>query len=203
MKNKLLIFSLLIGLFSCTTSKENKEKTLKINDVIGYYETTIGAASTPGRLMSLQIKENQQAYFSVDYLNSTPEFIDTLSWTKKNDKIELNCINNSCDEKIMRFKLKENKLIYIGDYYGENGLILIKKEQPKPINKKLFACIKKENDTTFISYGAKAIRWRLFNKPIEKLEIEEGEFYMIWILRKPMKNSKFTYEFIDFIKEEE
>lgn len=199
MKSQFLFFITFIGFFSCTNSKE---KTVQTDNLIGYYETTIGAASTPGRLISLQIKENQEAYFSVDYLNSTPEFIDTLSWKEESNKIEFTCISNYCNEKIITFRIEQNRLVYLGDYYGQNGLILTKKQQVKPSDKRLFACIKKENDTTFISYGAKSIRWRFFNKPIKKLTVKEGEFYTIWILRKPMKNGEFTYEFLEFVDEE-
>ena len=74
----------------------------------------------------------------------------------------------------MIFEQKENQLIYIGEEYGTDGLILTKKEEPIAEPKKLLAWIKKEEDTLYFDFGKIPVFEKL-PYTIEKLPLEKIE----------------------------
>ncbi len=168
---------------------------------VGYYEASLPAASSPGRLIGLTLKSTHDAEMTTDYMNSTPEVLQIGNWSAQEGGkylvtlITVGSGNPAKDS--LTFKKAENGLVYTGTEYGSDGLTLIKKEKPAPAAKELIIWVKSEAECDRgpgfgktkcyeVIYGDKLMEpWEKLSEPIDGFRFEKGNRYKLKVNRIP------------------
>lgn len=189
---------------------QNAPKTAATSDSVevtaspdGYYEASLAAASSPGRLIGLTLKTTNDAEMITDYLNSTPEIVQMGNWAVLDSNkylITLVTVGSGHPEKdSLIFKQDGDQLLYIGDAYGSDGLSLVKKEKPVPATKELIIWVKSEAECDRgpgfgktkcyeVVYGDKLLpdtKWDKLSEPIDSFTFEKGNIYKLKVNRLP------------------
>ncbi|MRG46539.1 DUF4377 domain-containing protein [Chitinophaga sp. SYP-B3965] len=169
----------------------------------GYYEASLAAASSPGRLIGLTLKSTNDAEMITDYLNSTPEIIQMGNWIAQDSNkylITLVTVGSGNPEKdSLTFKQDGDRLLYIGADYGSDGLSLVKKEKPAATTKELIIWVKSEAECDRgpgfgktkcyeVVYGDKLLpdaKWDNLSAPIDSFTFEKGNLYKLKVNRIP------------------
>lgn len=171
----------------------------------GYYEASLPAASSPGRVIGLTLRLPAEAQMTTDYLNSTPEILQMGNWSVQNDGrmlITLVTVGSGNPQKdTLYFRQEGESLRYEGSNYGSDGLTLVRKERPAPAAKELIVWVKSEGECDRgpgfgktkcydVQYGDKpaspvADAWEKLMEPIEGLTFEKGYVYKLRVNRIP------------------
>lgn len=204
---KRYFFLLLTGV-TVFTACQNNPKTAATQDTIstttaspdGYYEATLAAASSPGRLVGLTLKPTGDAEMLTDYMNSTPEIVQIGNWTVTEGNVLLSVVTVGSGNPVkdtLRFKLVDSSLVYEGAAYGSQGLTLAKKERPAPAEKTLVIWVKSESECDRgpgfgktkcyeVQYGDnRGDTWEKLSEPIEGFTFEKGSIYKLKVRRIP------------------
>lgn len=202
---------LLVGMGTLSFAAcQNAPKTTATADSVevtsspdGYYEASLAAASSPGRLIGLTLKTTNDAEMITDYLNYTPEIIQMGNWSPLDSNkylITLVTVGSGNPEKdSLIFKQDGDHLLYIGDNYGSDGLSLEKKEKPVPVTKELIIWVKSETECDRgpgfgktkcyeVVYGDKLLpdaKWDRLSEPIDSFTFEKGNIYKLKVNRVP------------------
>ncbi|MDR0621395.1 MAG: copper resistance protein NlpE [Deltaproteobacteria bacterium] len=95
---------------------------LTATDFVGFYETRMPAASSPGRIIKLWLRDNGQARMTTDYMEGDPLIVDNGNWRFIRNQQRV--VVNLPDESLF-FELSDGRLNLV-DYdirvYGINGL---------------------------------------------------------------------------------
>lgn len=197
--------SIFAGAFA---SCQNNPKTAATQDTIntvtaspdGYYETSLPAASTPGRMIALTLRPTGDAVMLTDYLNQTPEILQIGNWTMRDDTVLLSMVTVGSGDPVkdsLRFRLSDSSLIYEGQAYGEQGLMLTRREKPAPAEKMLLIWVKSEAECDRgpgfgktkcyeVQYGDKrGDTWEKLSEPIDGFSFEKGFVYQLEVRRIP------------------
>ncbi|AWO01506.1 hypothetical protein DLD77_07275 [Chitinophaga alhagiae] len=212
MKNiRLLLLAVPLLLAACQNSRQpgaadsTQVITTAASTPEGYYEASLPAASSPGRLIALTLRAPAEVQMTTDYLNGTPEILQMGNWSVQNDGgilITLVTVGSGNPEKdTLYFQPDGESLRYEGSNYGSDGLTLVRKEQPTPAVKELLIWVKSEGECDRgpgfgktkcyeVQYGEKpatpvAGAWEKLMEPIEGLTFEKGHIYKLRVNRIP------------------
>ena len=171
----------------------------------GYYEASLPAASSPGRLIGLSLRSTNDVEMTTDYLNATPEIVQIGNWSQPDSNtvlITLVTVGSGNPEKdTLTFVQEGQSLRYTGSDYGTDGLTLTRKEKPAPANKELVIWVKSEDECDRgpgfgktkcyqVQYGDKMMTpagepWEKLMEPIEGFTFEKGNIYKLRVNRIP------------------
>jgi hypothetical protein len=206
--NKLQLL-LLAGAWSFAACQNAPKTTITTDsaeaavNVDGYYEASLAAASSPGRLIGLTLKATNDAEMTTDYLNSTPEIVQMGNWSALDSGkylVTLVTVGSGNPQKdSLVFKQDGNDFRYIGDDYGSDGLTLVKKEKPAPATKELIIWVKNEAECDRgpgfgktkcydVVYGDKLLpdtKWDRLSEPIDSFTYKKGNIYKLKVNRIP------------------
>ncbi len=192
----------------------------------GYYEASIPAASSPGRLVGLTLRPTNDAQMTTDYMNSTPEIVQMGNWSKAdsgNILITLVTVGSGNPQKdSLLFRQDGETLIYLGDAYGSDGLSLTKKTPPAPAPKELLVWVKSEEECEngpgfgkvkcySVQYGDRYLDdpelWEKLMGPIEGFTFEKGKLYLLKVNRVPHDPPRqdvgaYAYKLVETVKTE-
>lgn len=205
-KHQLFLFASLWSLAACQNTPKTTTATDSAQAAVnadGYYEASLAAASSPGRLIGLTLRPTNDVVMTTDYLNNTPEIVQMGNWSALDSGkflITLVTVGSGNPEKdSLVFKQDGNGLRYIGDDYGSDGLTLIKKEKPVPATKELIIWVKNEAECDRgpgfgktkcydVVYGDKLLpdaKWDRLSEPIDSFTYEKGNIYKLKVNRIP------------------
>lgn len=169
----------------------------------GYYEASLAAASSPGRLITLNISGPGDVQMTTDYLNSTPEIVQMGNWSALDSGkmiITLVTVGSGNPQKdTLYFRQDGESLRYEGSDYGSDGLTLVRKQKPAPANKELIVWVRSESECERgpgfgktkcyeVQYGDKAMgsdTWDKLMEPIDGFTFEKGNLYKLRVNRIP------------------
>lgn len=190
---------------SARTANTDSLQTTVVATPEGYYEASLPAASSPGRLIALTLKTTNDAQMTTDYLNSTPEIVQMGNWSEQDSSrllITLVTVGSGNPQKdTLFFRQDGETLRYEGSDYGSDGLTLVRKEKPAPAAKELVVWVKSESECDRgpgfgktkcyeVQYGDKLTTpatgpWEKLMEPIEGLTFEKGHVYKLRVNRLP------------------
>lgn len=222
----LLVFSACNQGNKATTSGDSTVVADTVHGTItenAYYEASLPAASSPGRIIGLDLKSSGEAVMTTDFENQTPEIVEIGPWEKQgSDKISMSLVtvgSGSDKKNHLVFRQSGDTLVYEGTEYGSDGLKLVKKNKPAPKEKELVLWVSKKRvpctippggprDCYQISYG-KAVpvndkEWEIFSEEIKGFDYKPGKDYQLKVKRKPVQNppadaSVYSYELIEVL----
>ncbi len=191
----------------------------------GYYEASLPAASSPGRLIGLKLRPTNDAQMTTDYMNYTPEIVQMGNWsTLDSGKILITLVtvgSGNPQKDTLIFRQDGEALVYLGDDYGSDGLTLKKKEAPAPAAKALMVWVKSEeeceNGPGFgkvkcyqVQYGERkddAGIWDKLMGEIEGFKFQKGNVYHLKISRIPHDPPRqdvgaYAYKLVETVKTE-
>lgn len=205
-KYQLLLLAGALSFAAC----QNAPKTAATADSVqvtsspeGYYEASLAAASSPGRLITLTLRSTNDVQMTTDYLNSTPEIVQMGNWSSLDSNkylITLVTVGSGDPTKdTLIFKQDGEQLHYEGSDYGSDGLTLVKKEKPAPATKELTIWVKSEAECDRgpgfgktkcyeVVYGDKLLpntSWDKLSEPIDSFTFEKGNIYKLKVNRVP------------------
>ncbi|ATL46590.1 hypothetical protein COR50_05010 [Chitinophaga caeni] len=223
MKISMLILTpALIGMIACqNVSKQSTTKDSTVTEnipVTGYYEASMPAASSPGRIIGLTLSEGNDVTMTTDYMNMTPEIVQRGNWMDHGGgKIMLSLVtvgSGNPAKDTLNFRRDGNSLIYEGSDYGSDGLTLTRKDAPVPQDKELLVWINGETtckgamgeDITCyeVCYGDKFMEpadgnWDKLSGSIEGFTYQKGNRYKLKVnrkVRKPAPADASMYEYV-------
>ncbi len=187
---------------STKTAGKDSTEVIQTSPAEGYYEASLAAASSPGRLIGLTLRPTNDVEMTTDYLNATPEIIQMGNWsTLDSGKIFITLVtvgSGNPDKDTLIFRQDGESLRYTGTDYGTDGLTLTKKEKPAPANKELVVWVKAEEECDRgpgfgktkcyqVQYGDKMMgeTWDKLMEPIEGFTFEKGNIYKLRVNRIP------------------
>ncbi len=188
-------------------------------DFTGYYDTRLPAASSPGRVISLELEEGGKAVFTTDFMNFAPEITQIGSW-KRVDNLTVDVtFPRFGGMETMRFRRSGEQLSLTDDpSYGTTGLILLRNERPATTEKELHVLIDAykvdcsgvaRQKCYRVQWGDKtaAGTWQMFQQEIEGFTFREGTVYRLSIVRRsadapPADGSRFRYQLKTILSEE-
>ncbi|RAJ01495.1 uncharacterized protein DUF4377 [Chitinophaga skermanii] len=198
--------------------------TSTVTPIEGYYEASLAAASSPGRTIGLELEPGGQATMLTDYHNQTPEIVDKGDWKKEDSTaiivttVTVGSGNSTKDT--LRFKKDGNSLIYTGNAYGSDGLVLTAKDKPAPVDKELIVWVDDEVECKggmgeklkcfYVVYGDKFMnpgkgKFETLSAPINGFKYEKGNRYKLRVNRKlrnpaPADASMYEYDLIEQVE---
>lgn len=115
-----------------TANSEQQGKAFSIS-TNAYYQANVHSSSTPGKIVSLSLSPEGNAELSTDFMDKSPEIVDSGEWTTlKNGNLLLNLRRKSTyDSIILEFQTDGDRLVYSGKEYGPDGLVLWVKPLPQ------------------------------------------------------------------------
>ncbi|MGX5818145.1 DUF4377 domain-containing protein [Chitinophaga lutea] len=193
----------------------------------GYYEVSLAAASSPGRLIGLTLSPGNEARMTTDYMNRTPEIVQMGKWTPLDSgKILVTLVtvgSGNPTKDSMHFRRDGDALIYVGEDYGSDGMSLTRKQAPAPAPKELVLWVKNEAEcdrgpgfgkTTCydVYYGdmlnaSSDADWEKLMEPIEGFKFEKGNIYKLRVNRLPRDPriqdvGAYTYQLLEVVSAE-
>ncbi|MBO9152908.1 DUF4377 domain-containing protein [Chitinophaga sp. GCM10012297] len=212
-KHHILVFASVFAVAACQNSpKKAAADSTKTDSLLmipsnefRYFEASLPAASSPGRLIGLTLRTNRDAVMTTDYLNATPEIVQIGNWSVPEDSqylVTLVTVGSGNPVKdTLVFRWEKESLRYIGSDYGTDGLTLLKKEKPAPASKELIVWVKAEDECDRgpgfgktkcyeVQYGDKLMAstsdaWDKLMEPIEGFTFEKGHLYKLKVNRIP------------------
>lgn len=208
---QMLPLAAVMVLAACQNSRKagNEDSAKTITTVTatpeGYYEASLPAASSPGRLITLDIRSAGDVKMTTDYLNSTPEILQMGNWSMQDGGkmlVTLVTVGSGNPEKdTLYFRQDGDALRYEGSDYGSEGLTLVRKAIPAPATKELIVWVKNESECDRgpgfgktkcyeVQYGDKLMTpasepWEKLMEPIEGFTFEKGQLYKLRVSRVP------------------
>ncbi|WP_423736973.1 DUF4377 domain-containing protein [Chitinophaga caseinilytica] len=192
----------------------------------GYYEASMPAASSPGRLVGLTLRPTNDAQMTTDYMNFTPEIVQMGNWsTLDSGKILITLVtvgSGNPKKDSLLFRQDGESLVYLGADYGTDGLTLTKKTAPAPAAKELLVWVKSEgeceNGPGFgkvkcydVQYGDRLqddpASWEKLIGEIEGFKFEKGNVYQLKVSRIPHDPPRqdvgaYAYKLVETVKKE-
>ncbi|WP_295126157.1 DUF4377 domain-containing protein [uncultured Chitinophaga sp.] len=220
MKSRLIRWILPAMLFAAC---DHPPKPAGVSDTIetgiatGFYEDTLPSASSPGRLVRLNVSRSGEVRMVTDYLNYTPEIIQIGSLLElDSSKLRLSLVTVGSGNPVtdtMLFRFDNGNMTYLGNNFGSEGFTLKAKEKPAPAPKDLVFWVKSEQDCDLgpgfgkttcyeVQYGDRPVGqqepWETLSEPITGFNFEKGQLFKLKVTRIPrdtMVRDRGPYEY--------
>lgn len=192
----------------------------------GYYEASLPAASSPGRLIGLTLRPANDAQMTTDYMNATPEIVQMGNWsTLDSGKVLITLVtvgSGNPNKDSLIFRQDGESLVYLGDAYGSDGLSLTRKPAPAPAPKELLVWVRSEEECEngpgfgkvkcySVQYGDRYLDdpelWEKLMGEIEGFKFEKGNLYLLKVSRIPHDPPRqdvgaYAYKLVETVKTE-
>lgn len=98
--------------------------------ISGTYEATIATASPPGRVLKLQLEDDQRATFTVDFLNEEASIVQQGTWARhEQDSLTIYIIEQN-DKLVMdtlQVQIRGSQLVLNDSTYGAESVRLLRR----------------------------------------------------------------------------
>lgn len=192
----------------------------------GYYEASLPAASSPGRLIGLTLRPANDAQMTTDYMNATPEIVQMGNWSALDSgKLLVTLVTVGSGNPVkdsLVFRLDGETLVYLGGAYGSDGLSLTRKPAPAPAPKELLVWVRSEEECEngpgfgkvkcySVQYGDRyaddPAAWEKLMGEIEGFRFEKGNRYLLKVNRIPHDPPRqdvgaYAYKLVETVKTE-
>lgn len=192
----------------------------------GYYAASLPAASSPGRNIGLTLEPANDAKMTTDYLNYTPEIVQIGNWsTLDSGKILVTLVtvgSGNPNKDSLIFRQEGDKLVYVGEDYGTEGMTLNRSVPPASSGRELLVWVRSEeeceNGPGFgkvkcydVQYGERypedVAQWEKLMGPIDGFKFEKGNIYLLKVNRTPhdpprQDVSAYEYKLMETVKKE-